>query len=627
MGKGNRTRNERASETLVTVVTPRQTSKNKGMPTWVGTLIVVAVLALLVLFVTFVVLNSRGTFQRMRTFAETEHYEVTVPMMSYMVYTKYQSTISMYDQYSTQFGANIQIGGGEGGNALDKTKSLREQIYSSTKDELGNVVTQKTWFDYFAEAAEKDVCNYLACCEEARLNGVKLDKEDKAFINEQLDAIKEYAAENGYSTNGYVSLLYGQGVILKDVRNMLELIQLASKWSELKADEFFNGVSDERMEEHYAANKATYDVYCNYTSYTFTTTFVPSQNADAATATTENATAAEKYKAEQEKFAGYVEELSKATDAADFRMKLTNILLIEEKAKSEEAKGGALTPEEEAACSKAVEDKVSKAMHTNMNADNEGENEEDLYEWLFESKTENNVKVYLRKEGDVKKFETVEKAYEEPAEGEEIEYEEAMSIYTAGCFNAGMHRNNDMVRSVGHILFKSATFDGLTSTDKLTGVTKEIADKVLARDGVITAYAMAGELLDMMLAEGKITEETRQDGSKYYKVDKDVFEQYGNTYTEDSNVFYDNVYKGQMVAEFENWLFDAVRVEGEISYPEPVETDYGYHIMYYVGNEIEAWKSDIRIDLSDADNTAYLESIQAAHPVTFNRDYYRYIIL
>ena len=42
MGKGNRTRNERATETLATV-TPRQASKKKSMPTWVGTLIVVAV--------------------------------------------------------------------------------------------------------------------------------------------------------------------------------------------------------------------------------------------------------------------------------------------------------------------------------------------------------------------------------------------------------------------------------------------------------------------------------------------------------------------------------------------------------------------------------------------------------
>ena len=109
MGKGNRTRNERAVNTLTTV-TPRQASK-KTMPTWVGTLIVVVVLALLVLFVTFIVLNSRGTFTRMRTVAETEHYEISVPMMQYMAMTAYYNQVSMYEQW----GANIKIGGGEGG--------------------------------------------------------------------------------------------------------------------------------------------------------------------------------------------------------------------------------------------------------------------------------------------------------------------------------------------------------------------------------------------------------------------------------------------------------------------------------------------------------------------------------
>ena len=621
MGKGNRTRNERANETLATVVAPRQASKKKGMPTWMGTLIVVAVLALLVLFVTFVVLNSRGTFQRMRTFAETEHYEVTVPMMSYMVYTKYQSTVSMYDQYSTQFGANIQIGGGEGGDALDKTKSLREQKYGLLKDGDTVINENATWFDYFAYHAEKDVANYLACCEEARLGGMKLEKEDKEFIKEQLDAIETYAAENGYSTNGYVSLLYGEGVILKDVRNMLELMQLASKWSELKAEEFFNGVSNERMEEYYAANKSTYDIYCDYISYTFTATFDPTEDA------TENAAAAEKYKAEQAKFAGYVEELSKTTDETTFRAKLHDILKQEEKLKRSEEANTMSEEELDALCDQLATAKLAEAVSVNKSAEDEKDGEEDLYKWLFESKTEDGVKVYLRKAGDVKKFEDTEKAYEDPKEGEEIEYEEATSTYIAGFFKNGMHRNEDFVRSVGHILFKADTFDGLKTTEKLTGETKALADKVLARDGVITAYAMAGELLDTLKNEGKITEATRQDGSKYYKIDKSVFQQYGELYTEDSNVFYDNVYKGQMVAEFENWLFDAVRVEDEITYPEAVETEYGYHIMYYVGNEIEGWKSDIRIDLSDEDNTKYLEQIQANHPVTFNKDLYRYIKL
>ncbi|MBR3952977.1 MAG: peptidylprolyl isomerase [Oscillospiraceae bacterium] len=43
---------------------------------------------------------------------------------------------------------------------------------------------------------------------------------------------------------------------------------------------------------------------------------------------------------------------------------------------------------------------------------------------------------------------------------------------------------------------------------------------------------------------------------------------------------YENVYKGQMVTEFEDWCFDSARKTGDC---EIIETTYGYHIMYFVG--------------------------------------------
>ncbi len=43
---------------------------------------------------------------------------------------------------------------------------------------------------------------------------------------------------------------------------------------------------------------------------------------------------------------------------------------------------------------------------------------------------------------------------------------------------------------------------------------------------------------------------------------------------------YENVYKGQMVTEFEEWCFDSARKTGDC---EIIETTYGYHVMYFVG--------------------------------------------
>ena len=45
---------------------------------------------------------------------------------------------------------------------------------------------------------------------------------------------------------------------------------------------------------------------------------------------------------------------------------------------------------------------------------------------------------------------------------------------------------------------------------------------------------------------------------------------------------YTSVYKGQMVKAFDEWCFDASRQPGDHGM---VKTEYGYHVMYYVGGE------------------------------------------
>ncbi|MBR5310609.1 MAG: peptidylprolyl isomerase [Oscillospiraceae bacterium] len=43
---------------------------------------------------------------------------------------------------------------------------------------------------------------------------------------------------------------------------------------------------------------------------------------------------------------------------------------------------------------------------------------------------------------------------------------------------------------------------------------------------------------------------------------------------------YENIYKGQMVEEFEAWCFDSARKPGDV---EIIKTSYGYHVMYFSG--------------------------------------------
>lgn len=609
MGKGNRTRNDRATSALAAVA-PRKTKANKkGMPSWAGTAIVIAVLVLLVAIVVFSALNARGTFLRMRVVAETENFEFTVPMMAYLVYNEYENLSSMYSG----------IPGGEGGSALNTSTALTDQIYSQVTGENGQTVTT-TWFDYFASIAEADAKQILVCCEAATAAGDALSEEDLAMIDTELASIESTATLYGYTMTSYLQMMYGNGILEKDVRAVMELTQLASNWSEKKSAEFEAAVTEDRIEEYYNENKITYDVYCDYISISFEALFTPSTKEDADEAAAENAEKLTKYNDEKRKFADRVAQLTDTetvTSLSIFKEKLEAFLYEDELAAALEKKeeGVELTPEEEAECLQTAKDRVEELVIRNA-ADGDGDLE-DLDEWLFLRTGD----IFVRKAGDLKKLE--EDVVVE-TEGD-IAYKKSTSVYTAAFFIDGMHRDTSLVHDVGHILFKSDTFKDLTSTSKLSGKTKELADVVLARDGKVTAEAMSKELLKVLFEEGKITKATREDGSDYYKIDKAVFEEYGQIYTEDSSVFYEDVYEGQMVAEFEDWLFDDARVEGEISYPEAIKSTYGYHIMFYVGESRETWESNIHSTIAGKDQNDYLTALQETYTVTITQKNWKYV--
>lgn len=299
MGKGNRTQNERAESVLAAA--GAQTKKKKApMPTWVGTLIVVSVLVLLILFATFCILRSQGVFARGKIIARTENYKVSVPMMSYMVYTEYQNWVQNY-----QNTGYMQYIKGSGGDALNTSKPLRSQNYSVVTDEKTGTTTTTTWFTYFAKQAATDVEQILRMCELARARGVELSADELAEIDTSIQLMGLYAQAYGYTTNAYIASMYGQGVNAKDVRKMMELSTLASKYADMINDELKAAITENRVNEAYEADKKTYDIAIDYLGYAFSATF----KAEGATEET-----LQKYKDLQAKYKGWVENLKTIED-------------------------------------------------------------------------------------------------------------------------------------------------------------------------------------------------------------------------------------------------------------------------------------------------------------------------
>lgn len=77
---------------------------------------------------------------------------------------------------------------------------------------------------------------------------------------------------------------------------------------------------------------------------------------------------------------------------------------------------------------------------------------------------------------------------------------------------------------------------------------------------------------------------------------------------------YENVYPGQMVSAFNNWCFDENRKAGDTGI---VETSYGYHVMYFVGQSDETYREYlIKNDLTSEDYTNWYNALVDALDMT-----------
>jgi parvulin-like peptidyl-prolyl isomerase len=71
---------------------------------------------------------------------------------------------------------------------------------------------------------------------------------------------------------------------------------------------------------------------------------------------------------------------------------------------------------------------------------------------------------------------------------------------------------------------------------------------------------------------------------------------------------YQRVYEGQMVETFNDWCFDASRKSGDTGL---VDTDYGTHVMYYVGTDLPRWQAQTAQVLENEDYTEWETALTA----------------
>ena len=417
---------------------------------------------------------------------------------------------------------------------IDTSKKLSAQQYSETQ----------TWLDYFTEQTKSTVEQMLVYAEAAKAAGFELTAEEKNSVDSVVSSFELMASYYGTSPEAYIASNYGQGVKAKDIRDFLAISTLAEQYSAKVAEDLKAGITEDEVNSFYEDNKVDY------------TQFDTISYSEKITIETEGKTDDE-IAAAKEELKNALSKLTEATTADEFKSILAEIKNItvenaddettEETTEEVTDESTEETTDEttDEATDKKTEEEKSPLDNVVEATIKNSEVSGDIKEWFFEVADG----AFVRVTGDSKLF---EENKENKGTGEEADkvksHDYTVTVYLV---LGEAERDETITKNAGHILFKKDTHG--------------TQEKAL-------------EAAQKILAEYNTGDRT-----------KESFEELANKNTEDSGVFYDNIKKGDMVEAFENWVYDEERKAGDV---DIVETEYGQHIMYFVGDGDAAWYVD-----------------------------------
>lgn len=420
-------------------------------------------------------------------------------------------------------------------NGYDLSLTPEEQT-QTTKDADGNEIT---WAEKLHEDTLEIIQLHKAYYNEALKMGLKLTKADEAFIDKQIEDLRDEAKSAGsnssnsdsenkvtYSLNAYLRKVYGGSINERFLRKQLKIQVLAQKYLTERTNEIAKDYEQKDIDAEYKKDTTAYD-FVTFRAYTFKTTELTKEDKE-----TDDALKARQAKANA--------EVKK--NANDFYNAVTNDATFTAKAKE--------LNKDTADYNVDKETKYSMLKSTAQSTFSE-----DAAKWLFDSST---------KVGSKKLF----------SDEENGKYIVVLALSKP---------HQEQTVTARHILFQ--TKDQNSGNDLSE---EEIAKKKTQAEDVLKKFN-----------EGDKTE--------------DSFAALANEYNEDTGSssnggLYEHIYPGQMVTEFNDWVFDANRKAGDV---ELVETDFGYHIIYFVAKDgKDYYDSAIRSSKANKDIETETKALQ-----------------
>ena len=535
MGKGNRSRQDRAFET-VNNTEFEAAPKNTKLITTIAT---AAVACLIVVCIALSAVVNTGILLRARNVAKTDNFSASGSVAAYFIYSQAQEMASLYQQYGMNY-------------------SVADILNGS--------------FDSMAENTMTQIRQMLILAEYAKKNNISLSDDAKEAIDSYIDSIAEAASSNLYSTAAYIKLMYGSSVNEKDIREALEFNYIASEAYAALEKEFDTQVTEDAIAKYMEENVDQFYMV-DYLSYTFTAELT----AAGAEATDEEKAA---YEADKAALKALAEALAACKTEDEFKAAAADYIVntVCSETFDELYAKEALTEAPAADVLAADKANVLSLVLKFLTSEDEVKFEKSADDAYNNALSEIFTKLCTDAETDYKALVTEGKYHYDPATEEDKITEidkwlfdeakagdtklitsegETKSTYTAYLLTKESHLDESETRDIAHIL---VAFEKSNPTDEEKAAAKAEAEQILAD-------YLAGEQT------------------------KEAFEKLGNEKTDDSSVVYEGVTKGQMVESFENWMFDEARTVGETGI---VETEYGYHIMYFVGEGNLVWENNAR---------------------------------
>lgn len=440
-------------------------------------------------------------------------------------YSQYLNNIYSYAQQYARYGMNIGI---------DPTKSPDEQNYGTDADGKEMLLS-----DYLKNETISALQTYKIIYAEAIKAGYKLTDDEQKSIDDQVEELRNTAAENKYSLNAYLKASYGKGINEKFLRKQLEMQNIVSRYQSDTSKKLTDSYSAADIKAVYDKDHSAYNaVDARTLSFAIETLTAKDGETSEQLAARQKAAAA-KVKAEAEA------ALKSCTS---------------EKAFLEQAKKKNSSTENYDAESATALNEAAKSTITSYVS-------EDAAKWAFDS---------ARKAGDVKLF--------------EVGSDGNVSSYVILYINKGSYA--PMASNVRHILisFTDNTSSSSEATDEQKKAAKASADKIYKE------WQSGAKTEDSFAALAK--EKSKDTGS-----------------AADGGLISGITSSANYVESFRNWAIDSSRKVGDTGI---VESEYGYHIMYYSGSDY-AWKSAIRSAKASEDFEKQLDELEGSDEYKLNK--------